>query len=143
MRYVILTDRISLEEIRSRQLYLYDIFKVYTIPFILNGIVELISVPSCAYDVVFINGHNQAVFQYLIGHLPSEKNIVLITCYNGMVETIKIKNKKIFYSGNVTNLLDGAAYGFNHDISNSELCMYNYSKANWKKRLELCFERKE
>ena len=58
MRYIILKNNVDIEEIKSRQEYLYDVFKVYTIPFLNNGIVELKSIPGNVYDMVFIFGHN-------------------------------------------------------------------------------------
>ena len=58
MRYVLLRKKVFAEEIKSRQEYLYDIFKVYTIPFYFDNYVELRSIPENFGNIIFINGHN-------------------------------------------------------------------------------------
>lgn len=141
MRYVILRNKVNIKEICSRQEYLYDIFKVYTIPLYKNGIVELKSFPENVFDVLFIFGHNNQVFSYLNTNKPNEKNIVLITCYTGPITKFNMSDKKIFYTNNITYKLDGKKYGFEFEITNAELNLYNCKKDSLEEKLESCFER--
>ena len=64
MRYILLSKKITFEEIRSRQEYLYDVFKIYMIPFYFDNYIELRSIPENYGNVVFINGHNNQVYSF-------------------------------------------------------------------------------
>lgn len=141
MRYVILKNKVDIEEICSRQEYLYDVFKVYTIPLYKNGIVELKSFPENVFNVLFIFGHNNQVFSYLNTNEPSEENIVLITCYTGSITKFSMSDKKIFYTNNITYKLDGKKYGFEYEITDAELNLYNCKNDSLEEKLESCFER--
>lgn len=141
MRYVILKNKVDIKEICSRQEYLYDVFKVYTIPLCKNGIVELKSFPENVFDVLFIFGHNNQVYSYLSTNKPNEENIVLITCYTGPVTKFNMPDKKIFYTNNITYKLDGKKYGFEYEITNAELNLYNCKKDSLEEKLESCFEK--
>ncbi len=141
MRYVILKNKVDIEEICSRQEYLYDVFKVYTIPLYKNGIVELKSFPENVFNVLFIFGHNNQVFSYLNTNEPSEENIVLITCYTGSITKFNMSDKKIFYTNNITYKLDGKKYGFEYEITDAELNLYNCKNDSLEEKLESCFER--
>ena len=81
MRYVILKNEVDIKEICSRQEYLYDVIKVYTIPLYKNGIVELKSFPENVFDVLFIFGHNNQVFSYLVYFLVSYPNLNFFCLY--------------------------------------------------------------
>lgn len=140
MRYAILKNKVDIKEIHSRQEYLYDVFKVYTIPFSYNGIVELKSFPENAFDVLFIFGHNDQVFSYLNTNIVNEENIVLITCYTGSITKFNISNKKIFYTNNITYKLDGKKYGFEYEITDAELNLYNCKKDSLEEKLKTCFK---
>ena len=141
MRYVILKSKVEIKEICSRQEYLYDVFKVYTIPLYKNGVVELKSFPENVFDVLFIFGHNNQVYSYLNANKPTEKNIVLITCYTGPITKFNMSDKKIFYTNNITYKLDGKKYGFEYEITDSELNLYNCKNDSLEEKLENCFER--
>ncbi|MGM9849366.1 MAG: hypothetical protein ACI31V_00530 [Bacilli bacterium] len=141
MRYVILKNKVDIEEICSRQEYLYDVFKVYTIPLYKNGIVELKSFPENVFNVLFVFGHNNQVFSYLNTNEPSEENIVLITCYTGSITKFNMSDKKIFYTNNITYKLDGKKYGFEYEITDAELNLYNCKNDSLEEKLESCFER--
>ena len=66
-------------------------------------------------------------------NLVNEKNIVAITC-DGMVRFRNLKlNNKNFYlpyqdSDNLVNLINGKIYGFDFDITKSEIKFYNSLK---------------
>lgn len=141
MRYVILKSKVDIKEICSRQEYLYDVFKVYTIPLYKNGVVELKSFPENIFDVLFIFGHNNQVYSYLNMNKPNEENIVLITCYTGPITKFNMSDKRIFYTNNITYKLDGKKYGFDYEITDAELNLYNCKNDSLEEKLESCFER--
>ena len=141
MRYIILKNNITSQEIRSRQEYLYDIFKIYTIPIFYKNYVELKSIPETQENVIFIRGHNYEVYNFLKNYKPKEKYIVLITCYIGFVTKIRFKNKEMFYTKQITNRLNGNEYGFNFEITNSEIDLYNCPYKSLIEKIEYAFER--
>ena len=141
MRYILLRKKISFEEIKSRQEYLYDVFKVYTIPFYFDNYIELRSIPENYGNVVFINGHNNQVYSFLINEEPKEHDIVMITCYQGLVKKIKFSDKDMFFTDTITDKLNGKEYGFDFEITNSELNLYNCSYNSIKDKINYSFER--
>ena len=143
MRYILLKKTLSFEEIRSRQEYLYDVFKIYTIPFYYENYIELRSVPKNYCDIVFINGHNNQVYSFLKNEEPTEKDIILITCYQGLVATLNFPGKCIYFSNTTTDKLNGKEYGFDFEITNSELDLYNCSYTLIKDKLDYSFERSD
>ena len=141
MKYIMLTCNLDNKELRSRQEYLYDVFKLFTIPFKVNGVVELKTFPFKKTDLLFMYGHNIQVNDYLKNHTVIEKNIVLITCYIGSITNLKLRGKNLYYSDVITNKLDGKRYGFDFDITNSELNLYNSKEKSIYKRIQNSFER--
>ena len=141
MRYVIIKNNVGMNEIRSRQSFLYDIFKVYTIPYFYGDYVEMKSIMSTTYDVVFVFGHNNLVFDYLCNNMADESNIVLLTCYSDSITAYRCDNKTIFHTSKITDLLSGIEYGFNHDITDEEINLYNCKKITLDDKLNECFER--
>ena len=141
MRYIILKNKVSDSEIVSRQEYLFDVFKIYTIPYFVNGTTVLKSIPEKECDIVFVNGHNDQVFFYLCKNIPAEKNIILITCYIGLITTVQIKNKNIYFTDTITEKIDGPQYGFNFEIAKAELNLYNCNKYSIYDKINFSFER--
>lgn len=141
MRYIILKDNISLEEIRSRQEYLNDVFKVYTIPFYHKNYVELKSIPEYYGNTIFINGHNNRVYHFLLNQTPKEYNFVLITCYFGVVKKLNFKDKAVFFTDIITDRLNGKEYGFDFEITDSEINLYNCPYSSVEDKIRYSFER--
>ena len=141
MRYIILKSNISLKELKSRQEYLYDVFKVYTIPFCYNSYTELRSIPDNYGNVIFVNGHNNQVYKFLMKEKPKEHDIVMITCYQGLVKKINFADKNMFFTNTVTDILNGKEYGFDFEITNSELDLYNCPCTSIKDKINYSFER--
>lgn len=141
MRYVLLRKKVFVEEIKSRQEYLYDIFKIYTIPFYFDNYVELRSIPENFGNIIFINGHNGQVCSYLMSKKIGENIVVMITCYRGLIQAINFNNKKMFFTDTTTDKLNGKEYGFNFEITNSELNLYNCPYTSLNDKIEYSFER--
>lgn len=116
----------------ARQAFLYEVFKLWFIPYDQGDYLELISIPTTAIDVCFIIGHNSEVNSILIKNTINENNIVLLTC-NLHLSINHLKNKKIFLPfTNTDNIfchyVNGHDYGFDFNITQSEIVLYNYSK---------------
>ncbi|MCI5701739.1 MAG: hypothetical protein MR266_03150 [Erysipelotrichaceae bacterium] len=70
-----------------------------------------------------------------------ENVIVMITCYQGLVQTVNLNNKKMFFTDITTDKLNGKEYGFNFEITNSELNLYNCPYTSLNDKIEYSFER--
>lgn len=141
MKYIILKNNASIEEIKSRQDYIKDIFCVYTIPFYYDDYIELKSIPESFGDIIFLNGHNNQVYDFLVNKKPKEKNIIMITCYFGMIKNLKFHNKKMFCTNTITFKFSGKEYGFDFEITNSELNLYNCPYKSLEDKINYSFER--
>lgn len=146
MRYLLQKNYQS--EFSSRKDYLYDIFKLW---FIQTGeeqdFIVYTSIPSHSYsDFLFIVGHNFPVKFLLLDTYISEKNIVAITCDGGCnFKKLRMIDKNLYLPfqnrDNLVDLLSGTKFGFNFDLTESELMLYN-SPANLslEKRIEMSFQ---
>lgn len=143
MRYVILKSNISLKEKKARQEYLYDIFKIYFMPFCYKTHSELKSIPFNFGDTIFIYGHNEQVYRYLLNNKIKETNIVLITCYFGRLTKIRLENKNMFYTEEITDRFNGEEYGFDFEITNSEINLYNCPYSSIEDKIKYSFKRIE
>lgn len=91
------------------------------------------SFPITKLNVFIILGHTPDVIEFLKKNKIKEKILVINTCYPGLVlKTSKIKSKKIYFSrvekDGKNHLFIGKEYGFNFDITNSELDLLNSKK---------------
>lgn len=133
-------------EVISRQKYFYETFNLWLIiraneP----AYSELVSIPAYSLDILFIVGHNSFVKNFLQQHEIQEKRIAAITCDGTVhVSTLKIPDK-IFYIARQNKLgyadrYRGEHFGFDFDITESELLLYQTNKADkLSKRLEESF----
>lgn len=120
----------------SRKNYLYKVFKLWFIPTEeKNGFIIYTSIPaSCYSDLLFIVGHNYPVRDYLLNNNIAENTIVAITCDGGCnFKKIKMFNKNIYIpfqnQRNLVDLLSGTEFGFDFDLTESELLLYNAPKS--------------
>lgn len=128
MRCVLLDSKDS--EIYSRLDYYQKSVHLWMIPYNRpNKTVEFISIPPSCIDVCFIIGHNTDIDNYLKTHSPHENIIVLITCYSDYKFASKyLPEKTVFISHQTdghSNLYDGKSFGFDFNITESELKFYN------------------
>ena len=143
MRYIILNNKVSQDEISQRQLYVNSIFNVYTIPYCRDRYVELVSVPASALNVIMIVGHNVSVFKFLKNNPIIEKIIILVTC-NTVIPKYLYNDKIIFTAkkeDGLADTYDGSYWNFKFDITNSELDLYLNSKLDLLSNLAKSFER--
>ena len=145
MRYLIAENQSK--EIAARQKYLYDIFQLYFIPQNpVDGFIPLVPLGTAEFYVIFIVGHYDQVRKYLKSNIRNieEGTIVLITCYASKLKRFK-KNDKVWFVSTAENELSycyrGKDYGFEFDITESEIDFYNCSKLEVMERIEKCFQR--
>ena len=135
-------------EVIARQKYFYETFNLWLIiraneP----AYSELVSIPAYSLDILFIVGHNSFVKNFLQQHEIQEKRIAAITCDGTVhVSALKIPDK-IFYIARqnkwgYADRFRGEHFGFDFDITESELLLYQTNKADkLSKRLEDSFYR--
>lgn len=122
------------DSLLARQAFLYDVFKLWFIPYDHGDYLELTSMPTTAIDVCFIIGHISEVNSILVNNTINEDNIVLVTC-DFHLSINHLENKNIFLpltnAGNrFCHYVNGQDYGFDFNITQSEIVLYNYSKYN-------------
>ncbi len=146
MRYIVLgLNKNNIKEIVERKRYIEHTFGLYALPFYGKNYVEFKSIPLTEFDLLMIIGHNYLVYDYLSSNKPSENNLVLVTCYTGIIKKLVLQNKNVYVSKNengYTQLYNGSEWNINFKISDSELELYNSdNKSNLTDRLNETFER--
>lgn len=143
MRYLL--HESQLNELNSRQSYLYDIFHLYFLPGNPEGsYIPLIPLGSCSIDVLFITGHTNQVQEYLARYIRKipEHCIVITSCMGRYFKKYAVE-KEVYVPDTHQDfclLRNGHSYGFEFDISDAELNFYNAS-GNIKERIQLVYER--
>ena len=135
-------------EIIARQRYFYETFHLWLVISANEpSYSELVSIPAHSLDILFIAGHNSFVKNLLQQHEIQEKRIAAITC-DGTVHVSELKlPDKIFYIARqnkwgYADQFRGEHFGFDFDITESELLLYQTNKADkLSKRLEDSFYR--
>lgn len=128
MRYLVPTHQES--EIHGRQEYLYDVFHIYFLPHeTIDDFIHLIPVGCIGPDLLFIVGHYDEVLTYLSNNIDciTESDIIITTCF--AERFIEFCNKKRIYvpiiEGSICPIRPGNLYGFEFDITDAELNLYN------------------
>ena len=97
-------------------------------------------------DICIIYGHNNLVSE-LLNHNDdvTEKSIYLISCAKDYRPTYSVKKKDVYIAPqNEDDYLipyKGSYFGFDFDITDVELNLYNCRKLGFEKALKNCFER--
>ena len=151
MRYILIKDSVSNEEINERIKYIYDVFHIYTYvdrDYSSNGLITIKEFPSNFLNLLVIVGHFPNTIIYLLNNIKTikEKNILLLTCYTDLFDLKKVSkkyNKTIFVSksSDEVNYYNGCKYGFNFDITHEEILMYRYKNEEFYNSLNNVFER--
>ena len=142
MRYIILNKNITKEEIISRKLFIERVTNLYFIPYMIEGGMELRSIPSSINDSLMIVGHNLSVNNYIKNNIIKEKNIIIISCKFDIEKSFK-KNKNIYVSYNdkgITDYYDGTDRNLHFYISKEELKLIN-SSGTFMEKVEKIFRR--
>lgn len=142
MRYIVLSNSLTQEEIYHRKVFIEKSVGVYFISNPIDGGIEFTSIPSTLYDCIMIVGHNGSVKRYILSNSIPERNIVIVSCLVILNKTIT-KKKNIYVSFNnegITNFYDGKEWNLNFNISEVELKLINGSE-NIMTKIEKNFRR--
>lgn len=118
-------------ELSLRCQYLYDVFKLWFIQTSEIGDFDVLeSFPFVNDDIALIYGHNyEVVFLFKkYSTKLKEKNIAIISCETDVPKGYFLKNKRVFLAPQRegrAKLLVGEDYGFEFDITDAELLLYN------------------
>lgn len=134
MRFILQTCLSN--ELIARQKYFYETFHLWlVIESNDNNCIQLVSIPTNCLDIIFIVGHNTFVKRYFTCHKINEKRIIAITC-DGMVHfsSFKLPGKTLYIpyqnAQNYADLIKGELYGFDFDLTESEILLYNTNICN-------------
>lgn len=142
MRYIILNKNITKQERISRKRFIEKVTNLYFIPYMIEGGMELKSIPSSINDSLMIVGHNLSVNNYIKNNTIKEKNIVIISCKFDIEKSFK-KNKNIYVSYNdegITDYYDGTDRNLHFYVSKEELKLIN-SSGTFMEKVEKIFRR--
>lgn len=142
MRYIILNKNITKEERISRKRFIEKVTNLYFIPYMIEGGIELKSIPSSINDSLMIVGHNLSVNNYIKNNAIKEKNIIIISCKFDIEKSFK-KNKNIYVSYNdegITDYYDGTDRNLHFYVSKEELKLIN-SSGTFMEKVEKIFRR--
>ena len=144
MRYIVLSNSITQEEIYHRKVFIEKSVGVYFISKLIDGGVEFTSIPSTLHDCIMIVGHNGSVKRYISSNSIPESNIAIVSWL--VILNKKITKKKNIYvsfnSEGYTNFYDGKEWNLNFNISEVELKLINGS-GNIMTKIEKNFRRIE
>lgn len=146
---LILDNRLK-NELVDRFAYMYDVFHTYMqINKKAEYYIEASSFPKHELDYIVIIGHNIFIAQYLINNRIFAEKLIVISCdaepiinYNSN----NIRCSEIYIAKSDKSTVDrflGEEYGFNFDITESEIDLYNNRKKENKLDISFnCIRRK-
>ena len=143
MRYLL--DHRLRNELADRQRFLYDVFHIYTSVTSHKDYLELVSVPKEEINICFVVGHNTFAKKILQQEKFEEKNIVTITCQaNVEISKLPLRGHNLFIAklneAGCVRLCSGKDFGFDFDITESEIMLYRLSSScSIKEQLEESF----
>lgn len=147
MRYFLRCGNKS--ETFARREYLEQTFHLWFIEKeIVGSFIVLESVPlSAENDICLIYGHNTEVASLLKNHLEHipEKNIYIIACLTNNPKDFIAPCKKVYIApqkkGEGVKLRKGNEFGFDFDISDVELNLFNSQNQDMHDKLASVFDR--
>lgn len=78
MRYLL--HQSQFKELHARQTYLYDIFHLYFVPTKSEGnFIVLVPLGRNYSNILFITGHTNFVWEYMLSHIHQLLNVVLLS----------------------------------------------------------------
>lgn len=147
MRYILQSQ--FADELSHRRAYLYDTLCLwFTVTQDETNNIVLTSMPNTIYgSVLFIVGHNTFVKRYLDSSVITEERVVAITC-DGVCDfkSLELQGKELYLpflnEKGYADLLIGKNYGFDFDLTESEIQFFNAPKIwDLQTRINNCFEK--
>ena len=145
MRYLLQKENTSEQKLRKQ--FLYDVFHLW---FVNNGTIGefdiLETFPfSNNNNILLVYGHDFRVKSLLQQYykMISEKNIFIISCADNPKKNYYLKGKRVYLctqNNGAVKLLRGEEFGFEFDITETELALYNCKKTNAYEKLLTAFE---
>lgn len=135
-----------MESKNSRIKYIFDTFKLNALQKNKDDEFIIIDTFPLEYEnIFFIVGHNPKVYNYLEDNIKNirEKNIVAITCNSEKLKKLNREDKNIFVPYESNGLLssyDGSEYGFDFNITDCELMLYNDKNTNKIDKIKACMK---
>lgn len=147
MRYFIDFENVrSLDELRSRKAFIEDVAKLYfVLQCSIGGFIVLQSFPFIPDpDICLIYAHNYNVADLINNYINeiNESNIFIISCLHGYKRAFLATKKKIYIcpqEKEYVKLRYGKPYGFDFDITDVELNLYNSPYKTITEKLLSCF----
>lgn len=150
MKYLILKNKVSKEEVKARIQYIWEVFHIFAYIDHNNstktGIV-LKTIPEAALDLFVIVGHSPNTNIFINNEISMirEKNIVVISCNTKTMEILsKIYKKNLYLPSSCyeVDIYHGENFGFDFKITKEEILMYRNKDKTYKEMLDGCYERK-
>ena len=146
MRYFIHSDHVK--DISERKQYIEEVTKLYFVQQrCLGNFIVLQSFPfTFEPEICLVYGHNYKVADFLQNQKAEiiEKNVFIISCHCKSKRAYFSKNKNVYISPQQkegVKLRCGSAYGFDFEISDVELNIYNDPSKTIFKKLTNSFEK--
>ncbi len=143
MRYFLHKEKASEQKLRLQ--FLFDVFRVWFVPLgEEEDFIVLQSFPFSTWepDILLMYGHNSEILSYLKKVRPPECHIYIISCLDAISTRLSIPGKYLYFdaeSEHITELLYGADFGFDFDVTDAELNLYNSKQLNAKEKLDSVF----
>lgn len=145
MRYLLTKKNAHEQELRQQ--FLFEVFHLW---FVNNGELGdfdiLQAFPFCSNDdILIIYGHNYSIRRLFEAYSDAiyEKNIFIISCSLDNNCDYRIYGKNVFLAPQTNRraqLLRGTEFGFDFDITQAELSLYNCREKNVFSKLLAAFE---
>ena len=145
VKFIIPNDKIP--ETPSRKEYFYDVFHEYFVKIPSQGpYEEYVSFPFGKCEYLFIFGHNNQTIKYFKTHKDIQAQyFIIISCFPEEFIQKFPKLKNVYFSktddSGYTCTRYGKAYGFDFDITDSELMFYTDGDTNILERLNHTFDK--
>lgn len=130
VRYI-LDRRLEIQLLPHKD-YLYQVFHQYFVETDRTSkYIELSNFPTTTGDVLFVYGHCGWVIEFFLAqkHQVTERIKVINSCYPQKVLPFLLPIQNVYYSKvnsrGEDHLRDGTAFGFDFDITDSELDLFN------------------
>ena len=133
MRYLL--HKMLRSELSLRKQYLYDVFNLWFFKTGELGFFDVLeSFPFVNNDIMLIYGHNFEIVSLFDNFKEElkEENIAIISCESRVPNGYSLKDKNIYLAPQRKNsapVLLGKDYGFEFNVTDAELRLYN-SKIN-------------
>lgn len=145
MRYLLQKENASEQKLRKQ--FLYDVFHLW---FVNNGTIGEFDIfetfPfSNNNNILMVYGHNFQVKSLLklYSKMINENDIFIISCADNLKKNYSLEGKRVYLcpqNNGTVKLLRGKEFGFEFDITETELALYNCKKTNAYEKLLTAFE---